>query len=118
LASALCEFHFLSGVAALRKVAIGIKVLLESDDVNILELPTIVELTQKMKNLNAMRNFSTLLRNFVPVQGATPFYDTDIMNLPLVELKEMPRAAHALFPHMPRVGMSGTSVGGRQHDGE
>ena len=107
-------------MAALRKVAIGIKVLQESDEAMtpILELPTIVELTQRQKNLNTIRNFSELMRGFVPVQGATPFYDTDIMDLPLMELKEMPRAAHTLFPLLPRVGMSGTSVGGRQHAGE
>ena len=107
-------------MAALRKVAIGIKVLQDNVETMLphLELPMTVELTQRQKNLNTIRNFSELMRGFVPVQGATPFYDTDIMDLPLMELKEMPRAAHTLFPFLPSVGMSGTSVGGRQHDGE
>jgi len=107
-------------VAALRKVAIGIKVLHDNVETMLphLELPMTVELTQRQKNLNTIRNFSELMRGFVPVRGATPFYDTDIMDLPLMELKEMPRAAHTLFPFLPSVGMSGTSVGGRQHDGE
>jgi len=107
-------------VLALRKVAIGIKVLQESVETVLphLELPVTVELTQRQKNLHIIRTFSELILGFAPVKLATPFYDTDIMDLPLMELKEMPRAAHTLFPLLPRVGMSGTSVGGRQHAGE
>ena len=107
-------------MAALRKVAIGIKVLHDNVETMLphLELPMTVELTQRQKNLNIIHTFSTLIAGFAPVQGATPFYETDIMDLPLMELKQMPRAAHTLFPFLPSVGMSGTSVGGRQHDGE
>ena len=93
----------------MRKVAIGIKVLPESEDLasSQLELPATVELTQRQKNLNIMRDFSELLFSFMPVKGATPFFNTDIMDLPMTELKEMPSAAHVFFPFVPAAGMSG-----------
>ena len=104
---AIFEWNLLSGVLALCKVAVGIKVLPESEDVALPQLPMAMELSQRHKNRYTIRMFSEGLLGFEPIQGATPFSDTDMMDLPLTELKEMPRAAHALFPLLPPVGMSG-----------
>ena len=103
---------------ALRKVAVGIRVLPESDEPALHQLPAAVELSQRQKNRNVIRNFSELLFGFEPVEGATPFYDTDMMDLPLTELKEMPRAANTLFPLLPPAGMSGPLLGGNQWSSE
>ena len=103
---------------ALRKVAVGIKVLPESEDVTPYQLPMAVELSQRLKNRHTIQAFSQYLLGFEPIQGATPFYDTDMMDLPLIELTEMPRAAHALFPLLPPVGMSAPSLGGCWWRGE
>jgi len=105
-------------VLALRKVAVGIKVLPESEDVALPQLPMSMELSQRQKNRYTIRMFSEGLLGFEPIQGATPFSDTDMMDLPLTELKEMPRAAHALFPLLPPAGMSAPSLGGCWWRGE
>ena len=77
-----------------------------------------MERPERQKNRNVIRNFSEVLFGLKPVEGATPFYDTDMMDLPLTELKEMPRAANTLFPLLPPAGMSGPLLGGNQWSSE
>ena len=72
---AIFEWNLLSGVLALRKVA---------------------ELSQRHKNRYTIRMFSEGLLGFEPIQGATPFYDTDMMDLPLIELREAAGCARAV----------------------
>jgi hypothetical protein len=83
-------------VLALRKVAVGIKVLPESEDVALPQLPMARELSQRHKNRYTIRMFSEGLLGFEPIQGATPFYDTDMMDLPLIELREAAGCARAV----------------------
>ena len=99
-------------MSTLRKVAVGLKVLQETEETMLPQFGalTSMELSQRQKNLAIMHSFSELLHGFEPVQGATPFFRTDIMDLPLCVLKEMPSAAHTLFPFQAPAGMSGPQL--------
>jgi hypothetical protein len=97
-------------LVAIKRVAVGLDVLMDQP-VSVAGIrPQTVIITQQQKNLSVLREFGPLLEHFKAVRGAAPFMkDPAIMQeKKLSLLNEMPRGNYVMFPFQRKDGMPAT----------
>ena len=108
--SAACICWAPPALVAIKRVAVGLDVLMDQP-VSVAGIrPQTVIITQQQKNLSVLREFGPLLEHFKAVRGAVPFMkDEAIMHeKKLVLLTSMPKGSYALFPFQRKDGAPAT----------